>query len=46
MTDLDAEYAALKEKGAVFTTEPTAMGPVSIAVLDDTCGNLIQLVQS
>jgi hypothetical protein len=26
-----------------FTQEPTAMGPVTTAVLDDTCGNLIQI---
>jgi len=29
----------------VFTTKPTRMGPVTIAVLSDTCGNLIQLYQ-
>jgi hypothetical protein len=28
-----------------FTQEPTDLGPVTIAVLDDTCGNLIQLAQ-
>jgi hypothetical protein len=29
----------------VFTQEPMTMGPVTTAVLDDTCGNLIQLAQ-
>jgi catechol 2,3-dioxygenase-like lactoylglutathione lyase family enzyme len=39
------EYARLKEHGVVFTQEPTPMGPVTIAVFSDTCGNLIQLYQ-
>jgi len=34
----------LVEKGVQFTVEPTSAGPVSMAVLDDTCGNLIQLI--
>lgn len=37
-------HGELVEKGVHFTVEPTTAGPVSIAVLDDTCGNLIQLV--
>jgi catechol 2,3-dioxygenase-like lactoylglutathione lyase family enzyme len=44
--DLDAEFARLKGLGVAFTQEPTPMGPVSTAVLDDTCGNLIQLAQA
>jgi glyoxylase I family protein len=44
-TDLDAEYARLTALGVAFTTPPTAAGPVRIAVLADTCGNLIQLYQ-
>src|SRR5579884_107024 len=40
VSDLDAEYARLKSRGVVFTTEPTRSGPVAIAVLSDTCGNL------
>jgi hypothetical protein len=36
----DEHPAAL---GVRFTQEPTAMGPVTTAVLDDTCGNLIQI---
>ena len=43
--DIQAEYERLKALGVVFHTEPTAMGPVTVAVFDDTCGNLIQIVQ-
>ena len=43
--DLEKEYTRLKELGVRFTMEPTNMGMVSIAVLDDTNGNLIQLYQ-
>ncbi|MDD4138568.1 MAG: VOC family protein [Methanoregula sp.] len=40
------EYQRLKALGVVFTVEPEqVMGPVMRAVLDDTCGNLIQIVQ-
>nr|WP_304524105.1 VOC family protein [Demequina maris] len=43
--DLRAEHERLVGLGVEFTMPPTDMGPVSIAVLDDTCGNLIQLAQ-
>ena len=43
--DIQAEYERLKAQGVAFTTEPTSMGPTTIAVLDDTCGNLIQIAQ-
>lgn len=43
--DVAAEAAALQAKGVEFTMEPTDIGPSIIAVFDDTCGNLIQLVQ-
>jgi predicted enzyme related to lactoylglutathione lyase len=43
--DLEAEVARLKASGAKFTREVTKMSGYSIAVLDDTCGNLIQLAQ-
>lgn len=43
--DVEAETAALKEKGVTFTMEPTDVGPSVIAAFDDTCGNIIQLVQ-
>ena len=41
--DLDAEYERLTARGVRFTQEPLEMAGVSTAVLDDTCGNLIQL---
>ena len=41
--DVSDLYADLSAKGVRFTQKPTAMGPVITAVLDDTCGNLIQL---
>ena len=41
--DVRAEHARLVAAGVVFTQEPLTMGPVTTAVLDDTCGNLIQL---
>jgi catechol 2,3-dioxygenase-like lactoylglutathione lyase family enzyme len=43
--DVCAEYERLRAAGVVFTQPPTTMGPVTTAVLDDTCGNLIQLAQ-
>ncbi|WP_285690157.1 VOC family protein [Actinoplanes sp. NBRC 103695] len=41
--DVYAEVERLKGLGVTFTQEATDMGPVVTAVLDDTCGNLIQL---
>ncbi len=41
--NIDAEYERLLALGVVFTQPPTQMGPVTTAVFDDTCGNLIQL---
>ena len=43
--DVQAEYERLRAAGVVFTQPPVAMGPVTTAVLEDTCGNLIQLAQ-
>lgn len=43
--DIYKEYSRLIEKGVKFTMEPTEMGNVTIAVFDDTCGNLIQIIQ-
>ncbi len=43
--DIQAEAQRLKQKGVVFTIEPTAAGPVTIAIFSDTCGNLIQIYQ-
>ncbi len=44
--DIHAEYERLKELGVAFPVPPTPAGGVTIAVLDDTCGNLIQLAQT
>ncbi|MEV5685942.1 MULTISPECIES: VOC family protein [unclassified Streptomyces] len=41
--DVKAEYERLRGLGVRFTQEPLEMGPVTTAVLDDTCGNLIQI---
>ena len=43
--NLEEEYERLTKLGVEFSMEPTVMGPVMIAVLDDTCGNNIQLAQ-
>ena len=43
--DVEHEYERLSGLGARFTQAPAAMGPVITAVLDDTCGNLIQITQ-
>ncbi|MGV3482664.1 MAG: VOC family protein [Sphingobium sp.] len=43
--DLNAEYARLVSLGVSFTREPIDAGTVWMAVLDDTCGNLIQIIQ-
>jgi len=45
VADIRKEYKRLIEKGVMFTMEPTEMGEVTIAVFDDTCGNLIQILQ-
>ncbi|CAL9334620.1 VOC family protein [Streptomyces sp. enrichment culture] len=41
--DVRAEYERLRERGVRFTQDPLEMGPVTTAVFDDTCGNLIQI---
>ncbi|MEO7664549.1 MAG: VOC family protein [Candidatus Limnocylindrales bacterium] len=41
--NVEAEHARLTALGVEFTQPPTAMGPVTTAVFDDTCGNLIQI---
>jgi predicted enzyme related to lactoylglutathione lyase len=43
--DVQAEYERMKDLGVEFTMEPTDMGMTSAAVLNDTCGNLIQIYQ-
>ena len=43
VADATAEFDRLRGLGVRFTQEPLTMGPVTTAVLDDTCGNLIQI---
>ncbi|KUG56703.1 bleomycin resistance protein [Kocuria rosea subsp. polaris] len=43
--DVQAEYERLVGLGVRFVQEPTAMGPVTAAILDDTCGNLIMIAE-
>jgi predicted enzyme related to lactoylglutathione lyase len=43
--DVDAEFKRLTDLGVKFTLKPMDAPPVRMAVLDDTCGNLIQLIQ-
>jgi catechol 2,3-dioxygenase-like lactoylglutathione lyase family enzyme len=45
VSDIQKEYERLKKLGVMWTQEPTPMGPATIAVFDDTCGNLIQIAQ-
>jgi len=45
VSDIEAEYRRLLDLGVVFSMEPTEAGPVTVAVLDDTCGHWIQLIQ-
>ena len=45
VADVRKEYERLMKLGVKFTMEPTDMGEVTVAVFDDTCGNLIQIVQ-
>jgi catechol 2,3-dioxygenase-like lactoylglutathione lyase family enzyme len=42
--DVEAEYDRLCAAGVEFTQPPTDLGPVTAAVFDDTCGNLIQII--
>jgi len=43
--DVTADFERLSGRGVRFTQPPTDMGPVTTAVFDDTCGNLIQIAQ-
>lgn len=45
VADIQEEYKRLRELGVKFTMEPTTMGEMTLAVFDDTCGNLIQIAQ-
>ena len=43
VADVQKEFERLTALGVTFTQEPVVMGPVTTAVLDDTCGNLVQI---
>jgi predicted enzyme related to lactoylglutathione lyase len=44
-SDIDGEFRRLKERGVQFRGEPKEMGPITAVLFEDTCGNLINLVQ-
>jgi len=44
--DVAAEFERLTALGVEFTQRPLEMGPVTTAVFDDTCGNLIQIASA
>jgi catechol 2,3-dioxygenase-like lactoylglutathione lyase family enzyme len=43
--DIHAEYRRLKSLGVGFRGEPNSMGPITAVLFEDTCGNLVNLVQ-
>ena len=43
--DIQADYERMKALGVAFQSEPRRLGPTTVAVFDDTCGNLIQIAQ-
>lgn len=43
--DIQKEYERLEKLGVVFSMKPTLMGPATLAVFNDTCGNNIQIYQ-
>jgi catechol 2,3-dioxygenase-like lactoylglutathione lyase family enzyme len=43
--DLDAEAARLRSLDVTFVQDPMDAGPVRMAIIDDTCGNLLQLIE-
>ncbi len=45
VNDIKGEYERLKRSGVNFRMEPTDMGTATVALFDDTCGNLIQIYQ-
>ncbi|MFG3349305.1 VOC family protein [Streptomyces sp. NPDC048018] len=45
VADVHAEFDRLRALGVRFTQDPVDMGPVTTAILDDTCGNLIQIAE-
>jgi catechol 2,3-dioxygenase-like lactoylglutathione lyase family enzyme len=45
VSNIAGQYERLRNLGVIFRSEPTVVGPVTVAVFEDTCGNLIQMVQ-
>jgi catechol 2,3-dioxygenase-like lactoylglutathione lyase family enzyme len=45
VSDIKKEFERLQKAGVVFSLPPTLMGPATIAVFRDTCGNNVQIVQ-
>src|SRR5262249_23940855 len=45
VADVQNAYERMTNLGAVFSVKPTKMGPITMAIFDDTCGNFVQLVQ-
>jgi catechol 2,3-dioxygenase-like lactoylglutathione lyase family enzyme len=43
--DIHADHVRLKSLGVIFRGEPTVMGPITAVVFEDSCGNLVNLVQ-
>ena len=43
--NIEREYERLRKSGVIFSLKPTKMGPATIAIFDDTCGNNIQIAQ-
>jgi catechol 2,3-dioxygenase-like lactoylglutathione lyase family enzyme len=43
--DIEYEHRRLKELGVVFTQQPVQTGDTTVAIFEDTCGNLIQIYQ-
>lgn len=46
VNNVESEYDRLTKLGVEFSIKPTIIGPVKISVLNDTCGNNIQLVET
>jgi catechol 2,3-dioxygenase-like lactoylglutathione lyase family enzyme len=44
-SDIQGEFQRLKERGVTFRGEPVNMGAITAVLFEDTCGNLINLVQ-
>jgi len=45
VSDIQKEYERMKKLGVEFSMEPTNMGMTTVAIFNDTCGNLIQIYQ-